>query len=147
MTTDFLNMSTGDVKEPQPLPDGEYILEVSGYSIDQTQGDEPKQFVRFRFRPVEVVETATGEDVDLEGKVWKTMDERFYLTDKAIRIVKDFLTKRLGLDDDDGEKTFVELFEESIGVPVRAVVKVEMVGRDKNVPINTVDRFLRLDAA
>lgn len=132
-TNDFLNTKASDVPVPVNLPDGKYVLRVQSYHPDKTsKGNTVLELV---FKAVEVLDGP--EDLDLN--TCKTVRHQFYLTEKAAVQAVRFFVDRLGLESD---LTFAQLAEEAVNSEVGAIVKTKFVGKNKDIEISAIERFV-----
>jgi hypothetical protein len=133
----FMDLQSSDVKEPEVLAPGEYLFMLRSYKPGTYNNDKQTPYVRVSLKVVEAINPSKEQDISNI----KLVDEDFAMTDAARPIAKRFLTKTLGIDDNDGSKTFREMFEESLGVQVRGFVSNKLVGKNKDILIAVIDKF------
>ncbi len=136
----FMDTKAGDVKEPEVLPEGEYIAVITGYKPGVTNSDKQTPFVRLFLKPVEIIDSALTD----EGLATaKRLESDQWMSDAAQPATKRFLTQTLGIDDEDGEKSFRQLFEDAVGARVRVLTKVEFVGKNKDIKVARVEKMFK----
>lgn len=136
---DFLDKTMGDVKEPPVLPEGEYIFRITSYLPGHRKNEKETPFVRFNLKPLESVD---GSIDAAKLATYKKVEYEFPMTDAAQPIAKRFLTKELGINSDDATP-FRQLFEEALGLTFRAITKVELVGKNKDIEIARVVKVIK----
>lgn len=116
----LLDTQADDVEAPKPMPVGEYTFRVSRYETgESSQKNTP--FVRYFLQPI-----AAGDDVDeellSEISDWQQKEMRvtFYITDKAMFMLRDFLENACQIEVEG--KTFKELLPEAVGCEVIGTV-------------------------
>lgn len=116
----LLDKKVSEVKKPEPLPTGAYDMCITGYTTGTSSKNETP-YVEISFKPL-----SAREDVDQEALATIenfndiTMKTQFYLTDKSMWRLQDFLEKA-GFDIS-GDQTFSEMLAECSGHTVVAVV-------------------------
>jgi hypothetical protein len=135
--SNFMDVQSGDVKEPEVLSPGEYVFLVRGYKPGKYNNDKQTPYVRVTLKAVEVI--ASEKEQDLTNI--KTVEEDFAMTEAAQPIAKRWLTKTVGVDDEDGSATFRELFEKALGSQVRGFTSIALVGKNKDIQVAKVDKF------
>lgn len=134
----FLDTASGDVKEPKNLPAGEYLAVITGYKPDKVKNDKETPFVRLFLKPIEVLDgAATDEDLATARRI----EADQWMSEAAQPATKRFLVKTLGIDDENGGKTFRQMFEDAVGREVRIFTKIELVGKNKDLPVVRVEKF------
>jgi hypothetical protein len=130
-TPDFsalLSRKADDVQRPWTLPNGTYTMLVKKYEFGVSeQKGSPR--VRYTVTPI-----SFDQDVDpmeLEGKDWqnKTLEDDFYLSEKAIYRLVDFL-EVCGVNT--AGRQLEELVPEAVGRTFKAAVEVQANQKDPN---------------
>ena len=97
----LLDVSMDDVVEPGQTPAGSYLAQITNFE----QGESSKKktpFFEFEFSILDV-----GEDVDEEALeeaggrdaiIGRTVSDEFYITEKALFMLKNFLENALGFE-------------------------------------------------
>ena len=117
--TTLLNKSIDDVEAPALLPQGSYMMTITGYSTGESQ-QKKTPYVEFNLKIL-----AANEDVDQEelAKVNnlqdKTLKTQFYLSEDSLYRLKDFLSKA-GLEI--AGKSFSEVLSEIAGAQIIGIV-------------------------
>ena len=133
---DLLNTPAEEVKEPVPVPAGNYTLVVKK---TEPVKSARKQTDGVRFT-CEI--TAAGEDVDADevassGAIGKTVTEDFWVTEKSTFMLKNFLAETLGIPE--SGKTLREMIAESEGCEFGATFKHE-ISQTSGRPYATIDK-------
>jgi len=139
----YFDAPIDDFEEPKILEPGEYIFTVTGYKMGRSTGPKQTQYVRLFLRP-----ESDATDPDREIKKVRNVDHTYWLTDDAGYIFKQFARDRVGVVSetaDGSRKTNREVAEEIVGAQVRAETKIDMVGKEKDIPKAVVDRFFALE--
>jgi hypothetical protein len=116
----LLDKKVSDVKKPEPLPTGAYDMCITGYSTGTSSKNETP-YVEISLKPI-----SAREDVDQEALANIdnlndiTLKTQFYLTEKSMWRLQDFLGKA-GFDVE-GDQTFSEMLAECAGHNVVAVI-------------------------
>lgn len=135
--SNFMDLQSSDVKEPEVLAPGEYKFIVRGYKPGTYNNDKQTPYVRVSLKVVEAINSSKEQNL----AAIKLVDNDFPMTEAARPIAKRFLTKAIGIDDAEGTKTFREMFEESLGQEVRGFVSNKLVGKNKDILVAEVDKF------
>ena len=145
MIDDYLDVTPEDVPEAIVLPDGIYDFTVGPWRRDKV-GEDQKSKITISLKPVAIVDS----EVDEEQFQWaENVRQEFWLTEKALASkaphisMTAWLTKVLGLPEEG--VSLRDLLEMSLGLPVRARTKIEMKGKEKDIPQAEVTRFLKAE--
>lgn len=117
--TSLLNKSMDDVEAPALLPEGSYVMTITGYRTGESQ-QKKTPYVEFDLKI-----QAANEDVNQEelAKVKnlqdKTLKTQFYLSEDSLFRLKDFLSKA---GHDISGKSFAEVLSEIAGSQVVGIV-------------------------
>jgi hypothetical protein len=136
---DFLNERIGDTKEPQPLPEGDFDFLITSYSLGKRKNESETPYVRFLVKPTE---SYTPEVPTDSLNQYKKVEWEFPLTDAAKPIAKRVLTKQLSVESDD-DTPWRQLFENALGVRFRAITKIELVGKNKDIKVTKIAKVVR----
>jgi|TARA_R110000796_G_C14398028_1_gene417259 hypothetical protein len=137
----FLTMHPDDIPETQVLPEGSYDFVITSYRSDKV-GEKQNEIVRINVKAQAVLESDIT-DGDLENCEPTRLE--FWATKNALKqgnpviSLKSFLFNAMSMD----KVGFGEALEQSIGQTFSAVVKHEMVGRNKDILQASVSRILK----
>jgi hypothetical protein len=144
-TPDFnalLDKQADDIKAPQPLPLGTFVLLVTGKEFGQSS-QKKTPYVRFLFRPQQAeadVDPATLEGVDLSSV--KLRDD-FYLTDPAMYRLVNFI-KACGIQTEG--RRLMDLVNSTEGAYVKAHIKVVPNRNDPtHAGFNEIDTYATME--
>lgn len=121
---DILNKPFDEVNAPKPVPMGTYLCLVDGPPEFRQMGKEQNWGAVFKFKPIQA-----GPDVNqaellenLEGKALSdvSIQTTFWITEKALYRLKDFLTDALGIDGTG--RQFPEVIPDAAGRQVNVMV-------------------------
>lgn len=125
---DILNQPAEDVKPPAPFPVGTYLTVIAGLPEKGKSPQKQTDFFKFTHRIV-----AAEDDVDAnelaeafpDGLAGKTIDNTFYLTEKSLFMLVDFI-KNCGVDVTG--KSVIACVDELPNAEVKIFIKHEPVG-------------------
>lgn len=138
----FLDIRSGDIKDPVLLTAGEYLFRITSYKAGEIPNDKKTPVVTVSFKAVEVIDSELSEE---DFDTAQGVTNQFYMSPAAQPYTKRWLVETVGIDDEDGDKTMRVLFEESIGMHVRGFTKSVMRGQNKDRPGVEIDRFATAD--
>lgn len=132
--TNVMNLIASDDRAPEPLPSGEYVFTIrSGRLIQPEDGTE---YYRVSLQAEDIIELSDPDAETPDLAKAKRVDEKFWMSDKARYIYKEWLEKTVGLDVDD---SYANLSEQMLGGTVQAVVEYKVSGR--GTAYNVVKRW------
>jgi hypothetical protein len=121
-----LDTPASDIKPPPPFPAGPYLCVVQGLPKYDVSSKQKTEFAQYTLQPLQVMEAEMQEGVDaIGGLTDKTINATFYLTEKAIWRLKEFLVNCIGEDEVNGAGTLRESMEAVTGSQVIAYMKHE----------------------
>jgi hypothetical protein len=95
---DILNKPSGEAPKPQALPSGTYLTVVDGPYRANKVGADQTDVVDFQLKILQVMEANQDEITAVpDGVPGKTIFARFFITEKALYRLDDFL-ERLGIE-------------------------------------------------
>lgn len=138
---DFLSVPVRDLPKAVMLEPGRYVFQIARY-FENRVGQKQTQKIDFMINPMRVVD-ADFQEGDLARA--KKANLTYWITDAALGSdgpnisLTEFLTKTLGLPYEDGQ-TPAELLEMAIGQEFVGRVKIDMEGKNNDIPTAVVDR-------
>jgi hypothetical protein len=148
MTTqidDYLDVTPEEVPEAVVLTDGVYDFTIGQWRRDKV-GEDQKSKVTISLKPTAIVDSELDDE---EFEFAENVRLEFWLTEKALASkaphisMTSWLTKTLGLPEEG--VSLRDLLEMTLGLQVRARVKKEMGGKEKDIPQAEVARFLKIE--
>lgn len=147
----ILNKKATEISRPPPVPPGTYTLQVFGRPnfVDQSRRGGT-DYVDFQTKIVaigdnveeSILATFPGGRAALMGFELKgRAGARFYLSENAMYMVKEWLTESLGIDE--GDKTLKELCFEAPGNMVMAEIQNEPTQDGKGM-VSTIRSWARV---
>lgn len=99
----LLDTPSVDVKAPPTFPAGPWHWRIIGQPRFDKSSKKQTEFVEFTLKPIAALEGVEQDDLDAFGEFKdKTLPATFYITDKALNMLKEFLT-HCGIPEMDGE--------------------------------------------
>lgn len=145
--TAFLGMSPSDSPEMITLPDGKYRFQIVGYN-PRAYGQDGNVLVSVNLKVIEVIDSADLTEDQLPYV--DTVRQTYFCTDKALAnskpnislkaFLKFVLAEHKTPEEVDAEEYKV-LLEMMIGQSFVGVSKINMEGKNKDIPTPTVIRF------
>jgi len=138
--TSVLDMMPDEIERPKPLPPGDYVVVVKSY-IQDVAGTGTK-YIEFHCSPVEALEsvdkdwleeTLTKKDGSRRKLGDFTLRVRFYDTEDAAFLLRDFLVNDAGLEPD---RSIGQLLEAARNCQV--ILTTKHASRDGRTFINVV---------
>jgi len=91
---DILNRPSGEAPKPVPLPAGTYVCLIDGPHKTSKVGQDQTDVAEFTLKVLQVVQANEEEIAAVEGGVLgKTISARFFITEKALYRLDEFLEK------------------------------------------------------
>ena len=129
-----LDVPPSEVKPPVALPAGPYLCVVQGLPKYDVSSKQKTEFAEFTLQPLQVMEEEMGEGVEaLGGLTDKTIRATFYLTEKALWRLKEFLAHCLGEEEVEKAESLRSLMEAVAGCQVIAYMKHEASDDNKRI--------------
>jgi hypothetical protein len=137
----ILDRDSGTIEKPKPLPPGDYRVRVTGYSLKNLPTEKKQPICEIELALMESL-TADPEALAAAGGLTRndgtarTISDTFFLEDTSLWILKEHLTKNLGIAD--SGRTLRQMLEELTNTDQGAkeyLVKTELEN-DKQDPVN-----------
>lgn len=143
MTDDITQGTFEDIPEDVTLTDGRYVFQVIRTKLDKLESSgETKDFGRVTLKALQVVDSGLTDDDLLNAR---TVPDRWWLHTTGGKKMTKSNFEKFGVDvgnDEDGWKTYPELFEELIGLQIEAQVKKGV--SDRGTEYVEVERYFTL---
>lgn len=141
----LLDRSADDVKAPVPTPEGSYQAIVTTHEFGESS-QKKTPFVQFNLKLISAMDDVNPEEL-AECENWnqrevKSRDMRYYLTDDAIFMLKEFLGDVLGIDTTG--RSFADMIPETTNQQLTVVISHEMIGEgEEQRPIAKVAKVTK----
>ena len=97
----ILDRKSSEVERPRPLPVGNYLCQVKGLPTYDKSTKKHTEYVEFSMVPIQALDDVDQEQLaEVGGLAGKTIDATFYLTEKSIWRLTEFLND-CGVEEDD----------------------------------------------
>jgi hypothetical protein len=121
---EILNKPFDDIKPPKPLPVGTYLCLVDGQPDYRRLGKDQNGAAIFKFKPIQADADVDQADLleALEGKALSevSFQTTFWITEKALYRLKDFLNNALGIEGNG--RQLPEVIPEAAGKQVKVTI-------------------------
>lgn len=146
----ILEKTVDQVEKPKPMPGGTYLTQLVGQPRQDVSSQKKTPFVEFTHKFVsagddvneeELKEALTASDGTVRSLSDVTMKNTYYLSEKSLYRLKDFLAD-CGFDMEDAEAkkiSFGQMIADSPGMMVKVFVKHEPSQDGKSI-------FARIDS-
>lgn len=116
------NVRVGEAKEPKPIPEGSYIAVIKETKFDESS-QQKTPYLRVFFEIISVCDDVDQAEIEALGGEAELMGKRlrqdFYITDDALFILQNFITKHVKLDVDGSFSEAIPLLPDNeVGIRV-----------------------------
>jgi hypothetical protein len=97
----LLDKPSSEIERPKPLPQGHYVCVVKGLPVFDKSSKKQTEYVEFALQPIEAQDDVDEDDLKaMGGFADKTIRATYYITEKSLYRLKEFLT-HCGIEEDD----------------------------------------------
>jgi len=99
----ILDRKSSEIERPKPIPVGTYLAQVKGLPTFDKSSKKQTEYVEFKCIPLQALDDVDTEQLqEMGGLADKSIDATFYLTEKSIWRLKEFLDN-LGVDEEEND--------------------------------------------
>lgn len=119
-----LDMPSGDIERPKPLPPGSYVAVVQGQPRQDKSAKKQTEFVEYTLKLLEAQEDVDTDALkEIGGIADKTIKSTYYLTENSVWRLKEFL-EHCGVEMDEST-SLRQLIGEAAGCQVLITIAHE----------------------
>lgn len=120
----ILDRPSGSIEPPKPMPVGEYVFVIQGQPRQDKSERKGTEFVEFTCKPIQALDSVDQDALKEFGGLGEaTQRLTFYLTEKSVYRLNQFILDDLQIDNDGGETRLRELISQTPGAQFIGTIK------------------------